>query len=215
MTRTACAAALLLLSAAAASAQSSQSSSEVWPEFQIHYRLDEYDKLIGTGTYSRNRDSGTVYQGEVGGLFDHRFADFLSGRIGYRHGFATDGSSYSEDRLLTEQTVRVKLPARVTVDFRTREDFRWLNSGYSMRFRERIQAQRDTAIGDYVFGPYVSAEIYYDTRYDQFARYRLIAGASFPIDARWSLEPYLAHQVDFAPASAIVDALGIVLTVSF
>src|SRR5262249_34387358 len=122
---------------------------------------------------------------------------------------------FFEDRLLAEQTFRVFLTDRMTADFRTREDFRWLNTGYSMRFRERLQLQRDTTIADYTFQPYASAEIYYDTRYDQFSRYRLIGGATFPILRHVSAEPYYAHQVDFAGSSAVVDAIGFVLHLKF
>lgn len=116
---------------------------------------------------------------------------------------------------MLEQTFRVAFPAKVMVDFRTREDFRWLDSGYSMRFRERLQVGRDTAIGSYVFTPYVSTEVYFDTRYDQFARYRLIAGSAFPVGKHLTVEPYFAHQVDFARGWTIVDALGFTVTASF
>ena len=115
---------------------------------------------------------------------------------------------------MLEGTFWVVLPASVMVDFRTRAEFRWLDTGYSMRVRERAQVQRDT-IGDYIFTPYVSVEVYFDTRYDQFSRYRLIAGTTFPLGKHLSIEPYLAHQVDFARASIIVDAIGLLLTVSF
>lgn len=195
-------------------AQTSQ-AYEFWPEIDLIYRFDDRNKVIVLGDTARNRDSGTAYQGEVGASFDHRFTDFFSVRVGYRHANALDGSSFHEDRLLTEQTFRVRLPAAVMVDFRTREDFRWLDTGYSMRFRERIQVQRDTTIGTYTFTPYVSSEVYFDTRYDQFSRYRLIAGTNFPIHGPLSIEPYLAHQVDPAPSSKIVDAIGLILTATF
>jgi len=208
--------AALAMSAGAdvARAQTSQ-AYEFWPEIDLVYRFDDSNKAIVMGSTTRNRDSGTAYQGEVGASFDHRFTDFFSARVGYRHANALDGSSFREDRLLTEQTFRVRLPAKVMVDFRTREDFRWLDTGYSMRFRERIQVQRDTTIGTYTFTPYVSSEVYFDTRYDQFARYRLIAGTNFPIHGPLSIEPYLAHQVDSAPSSKIVDAIGLILIATF
>ena len=56
------------------------------------------------------------------------------------------------------------------VDARTREDFRWLNNGFSVRLRERLQVQRDVRIADYTFTPCSSVELYFDTRYGQFAR---------------------------------------------
>jgi hypothetical protein len=35
------------------------------------------------------------------------------------------------------------LPGAVSVVFRTREDFRWLDTGFSARLRERMQVQRN------------------------------------------------------------------------
>ena len=64
-------------------------------------------------------------------------------------------------------------------------------------------------------GDFVSSEVYFDSRYGQFARYRLIAGTIFPIYGPLSVEPYLAHQVDSAPSSKIVDAIGLILTATF
>ncbi len=181
----------------------------------MHYRIDERTRLIGMLSYNHYRDSGAAYQTEFGAVGEYRFTDWFSGRIGYRHGQATDGGSFFEDRLLLEQTIRVFLPSKVTVDFRTRGDFRWLNSGFSVRLRERVQVQRDFAIGDYVFQPYGSAELYFDTRYDQVSRFRLILGASFPLGRRFAVEPYIAHQVDVVPTTTITDALGLVFHVMF
>lgn len=190
-------------------------SSEFWPELDVHYRLDERTQLIGMTTYNRERDSGASYQAEVGAVLEHRFADWFFGRVGYRHGQATDGSPFVEDRMLLEQTFRLFLPSKVSVDFRTREDFRWLNTGFSVRLRERIQVQRDFAVGDYVFQPYGSAEVYFDTRYDQVARFRLIVGSNFPLGRRFSIEPYLAHQVDVVPSVVITDAVGLIFHIMF
>lgn len=190
-------------------------SVDAWPELDLVYRIDDRNKLIGLFDQSRDRDSGGTYQTEVGVTFEHQFTNSVWGRIGYRHANATDGSAFWENRLLLEQTFRVPLPARIMADFRTREDLRWLNTGFSARLRERLQVQRDTTIGNYTFTPYVSAEIYFDTRYGQFARYRLIAGTAFPVTKHVTVEPYFAHQVDFVGSNAIVHALGLILTASF
>lgn len=214
-----CALAVLLATSIAAIgttalAQDSE-SSQFWPEIDIVYRFDKSTKIIGLADTNSDRDSGTTLQGEVGVALDHQFTDVISGRMGYRRARALDGSAFYEDRLLAEQTFRVFLPALVMVDFRTREDFRWLNTGFSGRLRERIQVSREIRIGAYAFTPYASTEVYFDTRYDQFARYRLIVGSNFPVYGPLSIEPYLARQVDFAPSGAITNAIGLILTATF
>jgi hypothetical protein len=188
---------------------------EFWPEIDLHHWFGPNTQIIVMGSTNRDRDSGSAYQGEFGATVEHRFTDWFRGRIGYRHGNALDGSGFYENRLLTEQTFRMRLPAEVIVGFRTREDFRWLNTGYSMRFRERIQVQRDLIVGRYSFTPYGSTEVYYDTRYGQFSRYRLTAGSTFPTVRGVAVEPYFTHQVDFASGTSITDALGLILHATF
>jgi len=190
-------------------------NNEFWPEIQLHHWFSPHTQMILMGQTNRELDSGSAYQGQFGVTGEHRFADWFSGRIGYRHGNALDGGPFYENRLLTEQTFRMRLPSEVIADFRTREDFRWVNTGYSMRFRERIQVQRDVAIGTYTFTPYGSTEVYYDTRYGQFSRYRLTVGGTFPLFKSIAFEPYLTHQVDFAPGTTITDALGLTLHITF
>lgn len=189
---------------------------EFWPELQVHKWFDDHQSraILMTST-SRDRDSGSSYQAEFGVTLEHRFADWFSGRVGYRHGSATDGGAFQENRLLTEQTFHLPIGRGVSADFRTREDFRWLDSGFSVRLRERLQVQRDVTIGRYLFTPYASAEVFFDTRYDQVARYRLTLGASLPVSKGFQVEPYFARQVDTAGSSTITNAIGVVLTASF
>lgn len=205
--------ALLLLTTAAARAGE---TSESWPELQFHKWSDDHQsRLIFMMSVSRDRESGPSYQAEVGVTAEHRFTGWFSGRIGYRHANATDGGAFRENRLLTEQTLHLPIGIGFSADFRTREDFRWLDTGFSVRLRERLQVQRDVKIGHYVFTPYASAEIYFDSRYDQIARYRLILGATFPVGEHFQVEPYLARQVDTAGSFTITNAIGLVLTTSF
>ena len=208
----------LFLAAAAASASSARAedSNEFWPEAQIHYWFDDRkSRAILMGSLSRNRASDTTYQAEQGLTFEHQFADYFLGRIGYRHGASTEGGAYNENRLLLEQTFRLYLPSKVIVDARTREDFRWLDSGFAVRLRERLQVQRDVTIDNYTFTPYTSAEVFFDTRYGQFARYRLTLGVTLPVVKHISVEPYLVRQVDWAPAGVITNALGFILIAAF
>lgn len=205
-------AALLALRAPVALAQE---VNEFWPELQYHHWFDDRTRAIAMTAVSRDLAAASSYQAEEGLTLEHRFADFFLGRIGYRHGGATDGDPFNENRLLVEQTFRLHLPSKVIAEYRTREDFRWLDTGFSMRLRERLQVQRDVTIDAWTFTPYASAEVYFDTRYDQFSRYRLTAGVTLPVDRHFSVEPYLVRQVDYAGNSAITNAIGLLLIAAF
>jgi hypothetical protein len=193
-----------------------EETNEFWPEAQLHYWFNDHrSRVIAMAATSRNRDSDTAYQAEQGLTFEHQFESYFLGRIGYRHGSATDGSSFYENRLLTEQTFRIYLPSKVIAEYRTREDFRWLNTGFSMRLRERGQVQRDVTIGNYTFTPYGSAEVTFDTRYGTFSRYRLTLGVTLPVTHHFYVEPYLARQVDWVPAGVVTNALGFLVIATF
>lgn len=204
-----------MLVANGATAALAQDSNEFWPEAQFHYWFDDRTRAIAMAAVSRDMGSHASYQAEQGLTLEHRFADFLLGRIGYRHGGATDGDPFNENRLLTEQTLRLHLPSLVIVDVRNRQDFRWLDSEFSMRFRERIQVQRDVTIDSYTFTPYGSAEVFFDTRYGQFSRYRLTAGVTLPVVRHFSVEPYVVRQVDYVGNSAITNAVGLIFIAAF
>jgi hypothetical protein len=75
--------------------------------------------------------------------------------------------------------------------------------------------RRPIDIDDYVVTPYASVEVYFDTRYDQFSRYRLIFGISLPAYRGFSVEPYFARQVDSVPMGSVLDIFGLVLIASF
>ena len=192
-----------------------QSSTQFWPELQLHYSVDDRTKVIAMVAGTTEGDGNGLYEGQVGLSVDHRFDSIISGRLGYRHGFAMDGGSFREDRLLLEQYLRFNLPLAVGLEFRTRGEMRWLDTGTSARFRERVMLQREFHIDNYAFSPYVSGEIYFDTRFDQFNRYRLTVGATFPISGSWSVEPNFSRQADSYPNSSYVNAFGLVVTSAF
>lgn len=199
-----------------ASAAHAQETLEFWPELQFHKWFDDrQSRVIAMMSVNRDRDSGSSYQAEVGLTYEHHFTSWFWGRIGYRHGNATDGGPYQENRLLAEQIFRTPLGWGFSADFRTREEFRWRDSGFSVRLRERIQVQRDVTIGNYLFTPYASAEIYFDTTYNQISRYRLTMGVTLPVKDHFYVEPYFARQVDTAGSFTTTNAIGLNLIAAF
>src|SRR5262245_42655644 len=122
----------------------SDEKHELWPELQFHKWFNErQSRAIFMMSVNRDRDSGSSTQAEVGLTMEHHFTEWFWGRLGYRHGNATDGGPFQENRLLAEQIFNMPLGFGFSAAFRTREDFRWLNTGFFVRLRERIQVQRD------------------------------------------------------------------------
>jgi len=205
-----------VVAAAGLSPVRAEDANEFWPEVQLHYWFDDHrSRAIAMASVSRNRDSDTSFQAGQGLTFEHRFTDYFAGRLGYRHGAATDGGAFTENRALAEQTFRLDLALKVIAEYRTREEFRWLNSGFSVRLRERLKVRRDFTIGDYAFTPYASAEVFFDTRYGTFNRYRLTLGVTLPITRQLSIEPYLVRQNDWVPTGVLTNALGFKVIAQF
>ena len=190
-------------------------STEWWPELQFQYQATEHTRFIGMLATSHSRDESQAYQAEIGIVGEHRFSDLFRARLGYRHGNAIDGGAFHEDRMLMEQIFRLRAPLGVYVDFRTREDLRWLNTGFSARIRERVQVNRDFTIESWSVTPYASAEMFYDTRYDQLSRYRFVGGITLQFTKNFALEPYYAYQIDVAPRWSGTHALGLAVITSF
>jgi hypothetical protein len=84
-----------------------------------------------------------------------------------------------------------------------------------VRLRERGQVQRPTQIEDYSLTPYASAEVFYDSRFGSFARYRLTIGATLPLYRVLSVEPYFMREVNFVGSNIIRDVFGLTLITSF
>jgi hypothetical protein len=77
---------------------------------------------------------------------------------------------------------------------RNRFDLDWQGGGFTWRYRNRIQLERTVRIGSYHPSPYVSAEFYYESRYQKWSDTALFAGCLFPIGRHVELNPYYEHQ---------------------
>ena len=205
-----------LLAVLGAPMASAQVSNEVWPEVQYHHWFNGRTQAVASMASSFNSSTQMKFQTEQSLSLEYRFTDIFFGRIGIWRGGATEGDNYNEKQLQLDQTFRVQMPSKIITEYRTREDFRSTDTGFSMRFRERIQIQRGFTVGSYAFTPYTSAEVYWDTRYGRLSRYRLTVGVRLPVFNRhYSFDPYLVHQVDTAGDSEVTNGLGLRFNITF
>jgi hypothetical protein len=150
-------------------------------------------------------------------------------RTGYRFGTSVGDTStpYQENRFLTEQTLRKMLPGSLRLSDRNREDFRFVDGDFSFRYRNRVTIEREFHLfKKRTITPYVSGEIYYDTRYSAWNRNRLTAGVQTSLrrgpllrmimpKRQVILDLYYTRQNDSRSQTQHVNALGAALALYF
>ena len=134
-------------------------------------------------------------------------------RVGYRYGTSIGEvqDPYREHRGILEMTLRFPLPAGVSGVNRGRVDLRDVDGSTSTRFRYRLTLERETPVFGATIVPYVNAEFFYDSRFDDWTRQRYQAGVEVVLSDHWRIEPALVRQNDERAQPAHVNALALSL----
>jgi hypothetical protein len=175
---------LLLTGTHAVYAQDSTTRKEFWPEIDVYITVKPKVRLYLAGTVSKSVEDGELrnaqgYESQIGVHVDYIPNKHLILRTGYRYGTSVgaNSDSFKEHRIVTEQTLRQLLPGDLLLSDRNREDFRFVNGDFSFRYRNRVTLEREVhVLRGRSITPYVSGEIFYDTRYDIWNRNRWAVG---------------------------------------
>jgi len=173
-----------VFSTQAARAQQPTTRNEFWPEIDVYINLKPKLRLYLLGTVSKSVEDGELrnargFEAQIGAHIDYLPNEHVILRAGYRFGTSVGqtGEPFKEHRLLTEQTLRKLLPRGLMLSDRNREDFRFVNGDFSFRYRNRVTLEREFhLLKRRTVTPYVSGEIFYDTRYKTWNRNRLAVG---------------------------------------
>lgn len=192
---------------------------EVWPEADVWVQLGPRWKLFFPFALSRAREVDYL-EGLVGANVDYRFSSHLSARIGYRYLWAMserdNPDQYQEHRPIAEVTVRAYPGRGITLLDRSRLDLRFINGESSWRYRNRVRAERPFPFAaDRGLTPYVMLEAGYDSRYDEFNRLRLQAGAEYQFSRLVMLDTYYVRQWDDRSSVPRLNAIGLALNLFF
>jgi hypothetical protein len=203
---------------------------EFWPELNLFKAVNPTTRFYLVAAYARGKESD-VRTLDLAGYFDVTIGPRLQparlrrtrqkedwqtkkyfwARIGYDHIFKAESGTTTtpEHRGIVAVHGRHYFPGGILVEARTRADLRWLDSGYSTRYRFRIEVNRDFTVRGRAITPYVQAENFYDTRYDDWARQLYQAGAELTVTRRFRVEPSVARQVDRFPSRAGLYAFAL------
>lgn len=227
-------AALLALLLCASAGPRAETRDEFWPEFNAYLKMSDRARvflLAGMTSAAERRDASgvTAYQdSELGAHLDITLtpifrpalmnADwerdrYLWMRVGYaRLGAARDSpDSSDENRGIVELSARNPLPPSTWILGRLRWEARDIEGQHSNRYRIRLGVEHEVTWFERLAVPYVTAETFYDTRYDQWNRQEYKIGAEIAIDDRWRIEPYFARRNDQRSEPAHINAIGLAL----
>ena len=181
-------------------AQENSERHEFWPEIEIFIPLQKDFRLLLFANSQKASETGDALEAEFGGAVDYFWRKRLTFRTGYSHTSSKDSAKpFSENRIFLEQTFHKPLARQFALSDRNREEFRWVSGDASMRFRNRLKLEKNIGIKGRSLVPYASGEIYYDTKYSTFNRYRVTTGAQFVFQKRdiRVLNVRRQHVIDF------------------
>lgn len=223
-----------LIGTQAARAQQPTTRNEFWPEIDVYINLQPKLRLYLLGTVSKSVEDGELrnaqgFEAQIGAHIDYLPNEHVILRTGYRYGtsLGQTGEPFKEHRLLTEQTLRKLIPGELLLSDRNREDFRFVNGDFSFRYRNRVTIEREFQLfKQRTITPYVSGEVFYDTRYRIWNRNRLTAGVQASLrrgpirkmllpKRQVILDLYYTRQNDSRADTQHVNALGAAVTFYF
>ena len=228
---TGCVSVLVLFAFAAcaqAQPQSSDSEKEFFPGVEAYVPLKEKVRLFFLFTTTRSAETRNNQEGQLGAHLDYTVNKHLVLRAGYRYGFSlTEEDPFTEHRPLTEQTIRQDLPLGILLTDRNRQEFRFVNGDFSFRFRNRLMFEREFRVRERSISPYVSVEVFHDSRFDVWNRNRLNVGTviqlkkAFPLlrsvipRKQLLLDVYYRKQNDSRSEPHHIHAIGTTLVIHF
>jgi hypothetical protein len=224
--------AVLLIGTQSAKAQ--ETRNEFWPEINLYINVKPKVRLYLLGTINKSIEDGEIrnaqsYEAQLGAHVDYIPTHHVILRAGYRYGSAVgdNDDGFREHRLITEQTLRKLLPGDFLLSDRNREDFRFVNGDFSFRYRNRVTVEREVHFfkGRNIT-PYVSGEIFYDTRYNVWNRNRMAVGVQHTVlrgplrkmalhKRQVVMDIYFLKQNDSRSQSPHVRAIGAALVFYF
>lgn len=193
--------------ARAAGAQ--QATNEFWPELDVYWTPATHQRTMLELSGSSEREAAKK-EATVGLYQDYLQLPRGYLRAGYRFTFSTRDASYRESRIVGEVTERVAGDSTWRLVERSRVEFRWVNSEYNWRLRERLHLQRFFA-HPWRFDPrpYGTFEAYYYSQYNTIARLAGRVGVELRVWKASDIDLYLARQENSRGEPPRVNALGL------
>ena len=222
------AALFLLFCCSSAFAQSSV--TEFFPEIDAYFKLNSDIRFVFQA--KETREGGDPTQAEIGPNIEFYLKPLLRLKsvtafdlddaksrplvlaIGYRY-VPTPGKP-TVNRLEPVLTFHFPLVAQILLSDRNRADLDWSSGSFIWRYRNRVTLERRIAIHSYHPAPYVSAEVFYESKTSKWSTTALYAGCLLPVGKHIELDPYYEHENNTGKSpNQVINAAGLVLSLHF
>jgi hypothetical protein len=108
------------------------------------------------------------------------------------------------------------LVANILLTDRNRFDLDWSQNQLKWRYRNRATLERRLTFRNYHPAPYVSAEVFYLSRYEKWSTTAFYAGCLFPMGKHVEWDPYYEHQnITSANPNHQFNQFGLILNLYF
>lgn len=219
---------IIILLANAVYGQLSRKAQEVWPSVDVYYRFNERLRLYSTVSGTK-KDSSNYTDGAVGVFLDvfafsvisqRREAHveelpgkYLRLRVGYQYTQSPPSAEdpFRENLFVAQADGRAMLPFSILFTLRNRFDFRFKGEDFSVRYRPRLQFERDFHTEFLFFTISTFAEYYANFGESQLDRFRFQLAFEVKVTKHLAYETFWNHQFDNQPSVQEVDAFGMVL----
>lgn len=191
---------LLIFCSTVRGQETSETKKEIWPEVDFFFPLNERFRLVVAAGWEKAAETRDGQEAQAGAYLDCFFRDRITLRAGYRYGFALgQNDPFSEHRVVLDQTFHKPLQREFVFSDRNRQELRWINGDFSMRFRNRAKLEKTFVSGKRSFVPYGSGELFYDSRFSTFNRFRVALGTQLVFAKRetWLMNIRRQHVFDF------------------
>ena len=123
--------------------------------------------------------------------------------------------SYTQ-ALIVAATPRLPVVRGILLSDRNRMDLDWSQNQFTWRYRHRLTLERRLAVRSYHPGPYVSAEVFYESQYQKWNTTALYAGGLLPLSKRFQFDPYYEHQnITSKKPNQQLNQFGLILNMYF
>jgi len=206
------------------------SVTEFFPEIDTYFKLNSDIRFVFQA--KETREGGDPTQAEIGPSIEFYLKPLLRLKnvtafdlddaksrplvlaIGYRY-VPTPGKP-TVNRLEPVLTFHLPLVAQILLSDRNRADLDWTSGSFTWRYRNRVTLERRIAIHSYHPAPYVSAEVFYESKYSKWSTTALYAGCLLPVGKHIELDPYYEHENNTGKSpNQVINAAGLVLSLHF